>query len=109
MLVGGRNPIECAFGRLKARWSILTQKMDMKLEKLHVVISASFALHNFCEQHYFDENQVKIQMDLMRWNEKKSHKTISDPIFSCNAAEVVTTKSITKYFAGSSNDLFNLF
>ena len=29
MLRSARNPIERAFGRLKARWSILTRKMDM--------------------------------------------------------------------------------
>ena len=33
ILRSARNPIECAFGRLKARRSILTRKMDMKIEK----------------------------------------------------------------------------
>ena len=31
MLRAARNPIECAFGRMKARWAILTHKMDMKV------------------------------------------------------------------------------
>lgn len=32
MLRAARNPIECVFGRRKARWLILTGKMDLKLE-----------------------------------------------------------------------------
>ncbi|CAB4035871.1 Hypothetical predicted protein, partial [Paramuricea clavata] len=51
MLRSARNPIECACGRLKARWSILTRKMDLSLNILPIVIYACFTLHNFCEQH----------------------------------------------------------
>nr|XP_047144638.1 protein ALP1-like [Hydra vulgaris] len=40
MLRTARNPIECAFGRLKVRWKILTKKMDLKLEKIPTVIYA---------------------------------------------------------------------
>ena len=38
LLREARNPIECAFGRLKARWSILTRKMDLKLENIPTVV-----------------------------------------------------------------------
>ena len=33
-----RNRIECAFGRLKARWGTLTRNMDLKLKTIPVVI-----------------------------------------------------------------------
>ena len=45
-----RNPIECAFGRLKARWRFLTRKIDRKLEEIPTVIYAYFVLHNYCEK-----------------------------------------------------------
>ena len=56
----------------------------MKLENLSIVI-------------YIDENQVKVQIGLMRWNEKH-HTAIPDPIFLFNTGEAEKTK--TSYFAG---------
>jgi len=50
-LRGARNQIECAFGRLKARWRILLRPMDIPVEELPNVIYACFVLHNFCEMH----------------------------------------------------------
>ena len=38
LLRAARNPIECAYGRLKARWSILTRKVDLKLESVPVLV-----------------------------------------------------------------------
>lgn len=32
LLRSSRNPMECAFGRLKARWQILNRRVDLKLE-----------------------------------------------------------------------------
>ena len=37
MLRGARNPIECAYGRLKARWQILNKRIDL----IHVESSNS--------------------------------------------------------------------
>ena len=34
MLRAARNQIECAFGRPKARWSILLRPMDIPVQKL---------------------------------------------------------------------------
>lgn len=47
MLRGARNQIECAFGRLKARWRILLRPMDIPVRNLPNVIFACFVLHNF--------------------------------------------------------------
>ncbi len=82
MLRSLRNPIECAFGRLKARWGILTRKMDLKLESVPVVANACFILHNFSEKNksYIDEDLVRAQLYCMRSNEEM-HKNIPDPFF----------------------------
>ena len=48
-LCSARNVIECAFGRLKARFGCLRRDMDINLEELPHVIYACFVLHNFCE------------------------------------------------------------
>lgn len=101
ILRSARNPIECAFGRLKARWSILTRKMDLKLENIPTVIYACFVLHNFCEREksYVDLEQVQIQMELLKSNEEH-YINKPDPIFSCNLDEgTVVRKCITNYFA----------
>ena len=45
MLREARNPIECVYRRLKARWSILNKK---KVESIPKIILTCFALHNFC-------------------------------------------------------------
>ena len=49
MLRSARNQIECAFGRLKARWAILTRRLDLRLEIVPTVVYACFVLHNTCE------------------------------------------------------------
>ena len=41
--------IECAFGRLKARFGCLRRDMDISLKDLPAVIHSCFILHNFCE------------------------------------------------------------
>ena len=43
--------IECAFGRLKARFGALRRPMDLNIRDLPYVIYACFVLHNFCEEH----------------------------------------------------------
>ena len=35
MLRSAQNPIECAFGRLKARWQILTKPITLKICSFH--------------------------------------------------------------------------
>jgi hypothetical protein len=48
-LCWARMAIECAFGRLKARFAALRRPMDINLQDLPHVIYACFVLHNFCE------------------------------------------------------------
>ena len=49
MVRSARNQIECAFGRLKARWQILNKRIDMPLTSVPEIVYACFELHNFCE------------------------------------------------------------
>ncbi|XP_033985794.1 putative nuclease HARBI1 [Trematomus bernacchii] len=48
-LYSARMVIECAFGRLKARFAALRRPMDINLDDLPHVIYSCFVLHNFCE------------------------------------------------------------
>ena len=48
-LCQSRMVIECAFGRLKARFGYLKRAMDINLDELPYVIYACFVLHIFCE------------------------------------------------------------
>lgn len=64
-LCGARNVIECAFGRLKARFSALKRAMDINLDDLPAVIYACFVLHNFCEinKESISEERVRVAID----------------------------------------------
>ena len=53
VLHSARNPIECAFGRLKSRCGFLTRKIDLELDLEPAAIYACFVLHNICEQQIY--------------------------------------------------------
>ena len=48
-LCSARVTIECAFGRLKARFGILKREMDISFPYLQQVIHSCFILNNYCE------------------------------------------------------------
>ena len=50
-LCRARMVIECALGRLKARFGILRRPMDINIHDLPAVIFSCFVLHNFCEMN----------------------------------------------------------
>lgn len=101
LLRSARNQIECAFGRLKARWSILTRKIDFDTEMVPTIIYACFVLHNFCESRgcSLDEEAVKAQM---RRNQKEEdiNKNIPDPIYSCSTGEGVAVRDTLASYIG---------
>ena len=57
ILLPARNPIECAFGRLKSRWAILGSTILLNLENFLV-------LHNFValRNNEIDEEAVQKQL-----------------------------------------------
>lgn len=58
-----RNPVDCAFGRLKARQGFLSWKVELKLDRIPTVVYACFALNNICEINncYIDPEDVQQQ------------------------------------------------
>ena len=88
ILRSARNAIKCAFGRLIARWGILTRKMGLKLETISAVTYACFVLHKICKDNnndnnnsYIDQELVKSQIESIKKKERTCH-TIPDPVFS---------------------------
>lgn len=70
-LCRARMVIECAFGRLKARFGALRRAMDINLNDLPFVIYACFVLHNFCEasKDTVDENRIAEALQYDRNNQ----------------------------------------
>ncbi|CAL9707842.1 unnamed protein product [Knipowitschia caucasica] len=64
-LCRARMVIECAFGRLKARFAALRRPMDIHLNDLPYVIYSCFVLHNFCEASKEGVDEVSV-MGTMR-------------------------------------------
>ena len=96
MLRSGRNQIECAYGRLKARWQILTRAMNFKLEDIPQLIYACFVMHNYCELNNtaLDEQSVQRFMDIERENEQAGSR-----IYSTSTVGGTRTRSVlTDYF-----------
>ena len=83
MLRTARNPIEYAFRRLKARWGVLTKRIDFKLENVPKIILTCFALHNYCEskKSYIDENIVRSHMQYQS-NLEREQANLPDKIYS---------------------------
>ena len=77
MLRSARNPIECAFGRLKAWWGFLTRKIDLELDVVPAAIYACFVLHNICGQqvHYLDPQLVENQEYLLEHKQQEAKKS----------------------------------
>ena len=99
LLRSARNPIECAFGRLKARWRILKKKIDLKLTVIPIVVLACFTLHNYCEsmKSCIDEDILKAQIE-SNMRDTDLYKNIPDPIYSGTLSEGQNIRNIlTKY------------
>ena len=62
MLRSAGNQIECAFGRLIARF--LGRKVGLKFESIPTVVYFCFVQHNYCENKYcgLNENEVRLQI-----------------------------------------------
>ena len=95
-----RNQIECAFGRLKARWRILNRPVDVDLNFAISMIYSCFVLHNFCEQYneeiHSDLIKTAIQNEL-RCQSCQHHKQLYH-LYSHNSARGKLVRDvITEY------------
>ena len=97
----GRNQIECAFERLKARWQILNRPMNIKLEDVPTVIYTCFILHNFCELNGSPINQdyVDHQIHVNLTDRCCAHHNQPDRVHTYNTATGSYYRQIiTDYF-----------
>ena len=95
MLRSARNQIECAFGRLRARWSILRKPINMQLSQVPTSIYACFVLHNFCETSDVaieDETNSSHINEIHGKEEEAAHSPHS--IYSCNTDEGETVREV---------------
>ncbi len=100
MLRSARNQIECAFGRLKARWGFLRRKVDLKFESIPTVVYSCFVLHNYCERNKdcgLGEDEVQFQ--IKRHLEDENDVTnVPDQVYSHNNSEGERVRSVlTEY------------
>jgi hypothetical protein len=102
MLRSARNQIECAFGRLKARWGFLRKIVDIKIETVPIVIYTCFVLHNFCEKNKtYDLNEEEVNQQIERHrSDALESPNLPDSIYSANNPEgEYIRKTITKYIS----------
>ena len=99
-LCSAKNTVECVFGRLKTRSSMLTRKMYLELDNFSTVIYACFVLHNFFfEYHnaYVDEDLVKLQIEVAYRN-NEGIDSAPDPVYYYNISEVeVVRRMLIEY------------
>ena len=96
MLRSARNQVECAFGRLKARWRFLTRQVDLKFDSVPTVIYSCFVLHNYCERNRnnsLHEDDIHFQMQ-QHSKDEDSVPNVPDQVYSYNNAEGEVVRSI---------------
>lgn len=96
MLRSARNPIECAFGRLKARWQILNIRIDLGLTFVPNIVYACFVLHNFCEKHGAQLEDEAVARQLA--NERMQPNIAPGRLYSFSTAEGTSTRDIITLF-----------
>ena len=100
MLRTARNQIECAFGRLKARWRILNRTMDVDLEFATSMIYTCFVLHNYCEINNVDIHNDLVQRALLSEQRIQccDHHNRVDKLYSYNSSRGMHVRdSVAQY------------
>lgn len=93
MLRSARNPIECAYGRLKARWQVLTKKLDIGLKDIPNLIFACFVLHNICETRGMPVDADDMMLQVAR-DRAALPDLQPDRLYTFTAAEGVHVRNI---------------
>ena len=75
MLRDARNAIECAYGRLKARWQILSVPLNFKLQEVPVIVIACFVLPNWFEEHNVGIDATAVNDQIQRDREMQPSRT----------------------------------
>ena len=94
-LCRARMVIECAFGRLKARFAALRRPMDTNMNDLPYVIYACFVLHNFCEESV---NEQSVLETIDSAHNLQPPSEINNYLTDCNEMEGKRVRRVlTKY------------
>ena len=94
-LCRARMVIECAFGRLKARFAALRRPMDTNMDELPYVIYACFVLHNFCEESV---NEQSVLETIDSAHNLQPPSEINNYLTDCNEMEGKRVRRVlTKY------------
>ena len=103
MLCSVRNQIECAFGRLKARWRILNRPMDLAIEHVPSIVYACFVLHNFCESRKASIYQEAVNKEINNEQVMQDchHHQGQGQIHSYNSANGALVRDVIKHMNSS--------
>ena len=110
LIRSGRNSAEYDFGRLTTRSSILTRKMDLKLDNIPTVCFV-FQMLVLCYTifvniitHILNEDLVKLQIEVAKKNNEGTDNA-PDTVYSCNISEEeVVRRMLTEYIKTSLPD-----
>ena len=99
-LRSARNQIECAFGRLKARWRILSKTLDADLDFAPTLIYACFVLHNYCEMSNVEicRDDVQHFMAIEKQTQCCEHHERIDKLYSYTSAQVRRVRDALKEY-----------
>ena len=78
---------------------VLTQRIDLDLTMVPVVVMTCSTLHNYCEINkvYLDEDLIRANVQ-KHLHDEEMHKNIPDPVFSGSTSEGQNIRSIlTEY------------
>ena len=95
MLRDARNAIECAYGRLKERWPILSVPLNFKLQEVPVIIITCFVLHNWCEEHNVGIDDAAVIDQIQRDREMLPSRT-NDRRYTLTSSEGRKIRDIIK-------------
>lgn len=97
-LCRARMVIECAFGRLKARFASLRRAMDINLHDLPCVIFACFVLHNYCEERSETMDQHCVVSAVQRDQEVQPSTQSNSYLIDCDEAEGKRVRTVLTKF-----------
>ena len=97
-LSSARMVVECAFGRLKARFGCLRREMDVNLDDLPAVIHTCFILHNFCETNNETVSQQMVDQAIQYDVEFQRQRQPGQNIGSNETAGKRIRRIYVKYF-----------
>ena len=97
-LSSARMVVECAFGRLNARFGCLRREMDINPDDLPAVIQTCFILHNFCETNNEAVSQQMVDQAIQYDAEFQRQRQHGQNIGSNETAGKRIRRIYVKYF-----------